>query len=57
MSTTRIDAATGNLLAHGTVLAHPGGNPARPAAASRGAFIDPSPFGAHNARVYCFPVG
>lgn len=41
---------------HGTVLAHPGGNPARPVTARRGAFTDPSPFGAHNARVYRFPT-
>jgi hypothetical protein len=40
--------------AHGTVLAHPGGNPARPVTASCGAFTDPSPFGPHNARVYRF---
>jgi hypothetical protein len=38
----------------GSVLVHPGGNPARPVAASRGTFTDPSPFGGHNARVYQF---
>jgi hypothetical protein len=37
----------------GLVLAHPG-NPARQVHASAGAFTDPSPFGAHNARVYGF---
>ena len=35
-----------------TVLAHPGGNPARTISVARGAFTDPSPFGPHNARVY-----
>jgi hypothetical protein len=39
----------------GTVLAHPGGNPARPVNVTRGAFTDPAPFGPHNARVYRFP--
>jgi hypothetical protein len=43
-------------LAHGIVLAHPGGNPARPVSTARGAFTDPSPFGPHNARVYRFPL-
>ena len=41
---------------HGTVLAHPGGNPARQLTASGGAFSDPSPFAPHNARVYRFPL-
>ena len=41
---------------HGTVLAHPGGNPARPVTAHAGAFTDPSPFAPHNARVYRFPL-
>ena len=41
----------------GTVLAHPGGNPARPVTVSRGAFTDPAPFAPHNARVYRFPTG
>jgi len=41
---------------HGTVLAHPGGNPVRHVTAKRGAFSDPSPFAAHNARVYRFPI-
>jgi hypothetical protein len=41
----------------GAVLAHPGGNPSRPITPSRGAFTDPSLFGAHNARVYRFPTG
>lgn len=41
----------------GSVLAHPGGNPARAVTASRGAFTDPSPFEPHNARVYKFPIG
>ena len=40
----------------GTVLAHPGGNPARPVAVAGGAFIDRSPFAPHNARVYRFAV-
>ncbi len=39
----------------GTVLAHPGGNPARPVTVTRSAFTDPSPFAPHNARVYRFP--
>jgi hypothetical protein len=39
----------------GTVLAHPGGNPARRVSVSGGAFTDPSPFAPHNARVYRFP--
>lgn len=43
--------------AHGTVLAHPGGNPARPVTAAGGAFTDPSPFAPHNARVYRFTLG
>jgi hypothetical protein len=41
---------------NGTVLAHPGGNPARPVAVTRGAFTDPAPFKPHNARVYRFPA-
>ena len=40
----------------GTVLAHPGGNPARPVTAAGGAFTDPSPFAPHNARVYRFAL-
>jgi hypothetical protein len=40
----------------GTVLAHPGGNPARPVTAKSGSFTDPSPFAPHNARVYRFTV-
>ena len=40
----------------GTVLAHPGGNPARGVTAARGVFTDPSPFRPHNARVYHFPL-
>jgi hypothetical protein len=40
----------------GTVLAHPGGNPARQVTAAGGAFTDPSPFAPHNARVYRFPL-
>jgi hypothetical protein len=40
----------------GTVLAHPGGNPARPVTVTRGAFTDPAPFEPHNARVYRFPA-
>jgi hypothetical protein len=35
----------------GTVLAHPGGNPAREVTVSAGTFTDPSPFAAHNARM------
>ena len=41
-------------IAAGEVLAHPGGNPARQVAVKAGAFVDPSPFGPHNARVYRF---
>jgi hypothetical protein len=41
---------------HGTVLAHPGGNPARPVTAAGGAFSDPSPFRPHNSRVYRFQL-
>lgn len=41
---------------HGTVLAHPGGNPARPLTATRGTFTDPAPFSPHDARVYRFPL-
>jgi hypothetical protein len=41
-------------LTHGTVLAHPGGNPARPVTARNGSFTDPSAFAPHNARVYRF---
>jgi hypothetical protein len=41
---------------HGTVLAHPGGNPTRPVTARAGAFTDPSPYAPHNARVYRFPL-
>ena len=40
----------------GTVLAHPGGNPARQVRVSAGSFTDPSPFAPHNARVYRFRV-
>jgi hypothetical protein len=40
----------------GTVLAHPGGNPARPVTVTRGAFTDPAEFEPHNARVYRFPT-
>jgi hypothetical protein len=40
----------------GTVLAHPGNNPARNITAAGGAFTDPSPFAPHNARVYRFPL-
>jgi hypothetical protein len=42
--------------ARGTVLAHPGGNPARPVTATGGAFTDGSPFAPHNSRVYRFPL-
>jgi len=41
---------------HGTVLAHPDGNPARPVTVSHGGFTDPSPFAPHNARVYRFQL-
>jgi hypothetical protein len=41
---------------HGTVLAHPDGNPARPVTVSGGGFTDPSPFAPHNARVYRFQL-
>jgi len=40
----------------GTVLAHPGGNPARRVTVADGGFTDPSPFAPHNARVYRFQV-
>jgi hypothetical protein len=40
----------------GTVLAHPGGNPARRVTVAGGAFTDPSPFAPHNARVYRFQI-
>jgi hypothetical protein len=43
-------------ITHGTVLAHPGGNPARGVTVARGAFTDPSPFAPHNARVYRFQL-
>jgi hypothetical protein len=42
--------------AQGTVLAHPGGNPARQVEAVRGSFTDPSPFAPHDARVYRFAL-
>jgi hypothetical protein len=38
----------------GTVLAHPGGNPARNVSVAGGTFTDPSPYEPHNARVYRF---
>jgi hypothetical protein len=41
---------------HGTVLAHPGGNPARNVTVANGSFTDSSPFAAHNSRVYRFPL-
>jgi hypothetical protein len=41
-------------VSEGTVLAHPGSNPARRVTATGGAFTDPSPFRPHNARVYHF---
>jgi hypothetical protein len=41
---------------NGTVLAHPGGNPARPVTVSNGALTDSAPFAPHNARVYRFPA-
>jgi hypothetical protein len=44
-------------VSRGTVLAHPGGNPARRVTAEHGAFSDPSPYAPHNARVYRFPIG
>ena len=40
----------------GTVLAHPGGNPARSVTVAGGAFTDPSPYQPHNARVYRFAL-
>jgi hypothetical protein len=43
-------------ISHGTVLAHPGGNPARPVTVGNGVFTDPSPYAPHNARVYAFPL-
>jgi len=39
-----------------TVLAHPGGNPARHIPVAHGAFTDPSSFAPHNARVYRFRI-
>jgi hypothetical protein len=39
-----------------TVLAHPGGNPARHIPVAHGAFTDPSPIAPHNARVYRFRI-
>ncbi|HST17740.1 MAG TPA: hypothetical protein VLK36_08735 [Gaiellaceae bacterium] len=41
-------------VSRGTVLAHPGGNPARNVSVSGGAFTDPDPYRPHNARVYRF---
>jgi hypothetical protein len=41
-------------ITHATVLAHPGGNPARQVTVTHGGFTDPSPFAPHNARVYRF---
>ena len=41
---------------HGTVLAHPGGNPARKVPVTHGAFTDPDPYRPHNARVYRFAL-
>jgi len=43
-------------ISHGTVLAHPAGNPARSVTVANRGFTDPSPFAPHNARVYRFPV-
>ena len=43
-------------ITQGTVLAHPGGNPARQVTVTHGGFTDPSPFAPHNARVYRFPL-
>jgi hypothetical protein len=40
------------IVAEATVLAHPGGNPARHIPVAHGTFTDPSPFAPHNARVY-----
>ena len=40
----------------GEVLAHPGGSPARQVGVRAGAFVDPSPFAPHNARVYRLPL-
>ena len=39
----------------GTVLPHGASNPPRTITVKAGAFIDASPYGAHNARVYRFP--
>jgi hypothetical protein len=41
-------------ITHGTVLGHPGGNPARNVTVANGSFTDSSPFAPHNARVYRF---
>jgi len=43
-------------ITRGTVLAHPGKNPARNVTVAHGTFTDPSPFAPHNARVYRFPL-
>jgi hypothetical protein len=42
-------------IGEGTVLPHPGGNPARRVTVKNGSFVDPSPYRPHNARVYSFP--
>jgi hypothetical protein len=54
-ATVRFSGLPSNI-GHGTVLAHPGGNPARPVGAAGGTFTDPSPFAPHDARVYRFPL-
>jgi hypothetical protein len=43
-------------ITEGTVLEHPGGNPARHVTVAKGTFTDPSPFAPHNAGVYQLPV-
>lgn len=58
----RSETATGKVrfsglpagLKKGTVLGHPGGNPARTVTVRGGAFTDPDAFRPHNARVYRF---
>ena len=43
-------------ITRGTVLAHPGNNPARNVTVAAGTFTDSSPFAPHNARIYRLPL-
>jgi hypothetical protein len=43
-------------ITQGVVLAHPGNNPARKVTVTHGVLTDHSPYAAHNARVYRFPL-